>query len=112
MEILRQPRRLEIQPDVTICFAESPDKDIDITICQDVEKLNFGVTQASHVLGWINGKGLDHLYLDDKSQDVRTYFRLERGMLMTNCALKLFMVTTRADIAKSDCLFYFIEAES
>lgn len=112
MEILRQPRRLEIHSDATICFAASPDARKHITISQDVEKLNFGVTRPSHVLGWVYGKGLEHFHLDDRDQDVSTFFRLERGQLLTNCALKLFMVTTRADIAKSDCLFYFIEAET
>lgn len=112
MEILRQPRRLEINSEATICFGDSPDASRHITIFQDVEKLNFGVTQPSHVLGWVNGKGLDHFHLDDKDQEVSTFFRLERGQLLTNCALKLFMVTTRAEIAKSDCLFYFIKAES
>jgi hypothetical protein len=112
MEILHQPRRFEIHPDATICFADSPDASKDITIFQDVENLNFGVTQASHALGWVNGKGLKHFNLDDRNQDVSTYFRMERGQLLTNCALKLFMVTTRADIAKSDCLFYFIKAEN
>jgi hypothetical protein len=112
MEILHNPRRLEIHSDATICFADAPDPSKNITIFQDVEKLNFGVTQPSHVLGWINGKGLEHFHLDDSNQHVSTFFRLESGQLLTNCALKLFMVTTRADIAKSDCLFYFIEAQS
>ena len=112
MEILRRPRRLEIHSDTTICYADSPDPSKHITIFQGVETLNFGVTHASHVLGWVYGKGLEHFHLDDRNQDVSTFFRRERGQLLTNCALKLFMVTTRADIAKSDCLFYFIEAES
>jgi hypothetical protein len=112
MEILRQPRRLEIQADTTICFADTSDPTKNITIFQDVEALNFGVTEASHVLGWVNDKGLENFHLDDRNQHVSSFFRIERGQLLTNCPLKLFMVTTRADIAKSDCLFYFIKAES
>lgn len=111
MEVLRHPRRLEIKPESSIAFANSPETGVDVTICQDVEKLNFGVTQPSQILGWVNHKGLEYFQLDNQFQRIEDFFRLESGKLLTNQPLKLFMVTTRADIAKSDCLFYFVEAD-
>lgn len=111
LEVLHHPRRLEIRADATIGFSDSPDLSKHITILQDVEKLNFGVTEASQMLGWVeqNGRGLEHFQLDDPTQKVSRYFGLKNGQITTKQALKLFMVTTRADIAKSDCLFYFVE---
>ena len=36
---------------------------------------------------------------------------LDQGVLRTRQPLKLFMITGNADIAKSDCLFYAVQAD-
>lgn len=112
IEVLRRPRRLEIKATSTLTFANEINDDFDITICQDIEKLNFGLTQSSQQIGWLKQDMLNHLQLDIDTQPLAKFFRIEDGALLTNQPLKLFMVTTRADIAKSDCLFYFVEKDS
>ena len=108
VETLCHPRRLELKPGVNIAFAEQAVKNVHITMRQDIEKHNFGLTLPDQTLGWVGGMGLDNFQLDINSEKVSDYFRLEEGQLKAVTPLKLFMVTTRADIAKSDCLFYLV----
>ncbi|WP_051275371.1 succinylglutamate desuccinylase/aspartoacylase domain-containing protein [Aestuariibacter salexigens] len=114
VEVLCQPRRLEIRRDASINFAERPVFGSNITICQDVEKYNFGVTQPGQILGWVDHLRLSHFRLDEhcESESVGDYFNADFGELTVKTPLKLFMVTTRADIAKSDCLMYFVKADN
>ncbi|MDC0603498.1 succinylglutamate desuccinylase/aspartoacylase family protein [Aliiglaciecola sp.] len=110
VELLRQPKRLILKEKCTINYAESPSNDSHVTVRQDVEKLNFGITEAGFELGWINKGDLSQLNIDSSSEGVDAFFKLQNNILKTSCPLKFFMVTTRADIAKSDCLFYFVPA--
>lgn len=110
VDVLEHPRRFEVANDVSIGFAARQDNQQQVTMLQDIEKLNFGITKANQMLGWVNQEGLELFQLDDPKQDVGRYFYVDDGRLRTARALKLFMVTTRADIAKKDCLFYFVEA--
>jgi len=112
VDIIRQPRRLEIKPDVSIGYSDTPNPMQHITMRQDIEKLNFGVTAGNQLLGWINQGNLEQLRLDNEHYDIHDFFVLDQGNLMTRQALQLFMVTTRPDIAKSDCLFYFAIPET
>ncbi len=108
VELLKYPRRLELVATANLTFAEHQQKEYEVTMRQDIEHLNFGLTPANKVLGWVTGDDLSHFQLDQNKATISLFFRIENGQLMTNCPLKLFMVTTRADIAKADCLFYFV----
>jgi hypothetical protein len=108
IEQLRYPRRLELSLNANITFAEHQQHQCDVTMRQDLEHFNFGQTAANQLLGWVSGNDLSYFKLDQNKANIDDFFRIEQGKLLTNCPLKLFMVTTRADIAKSDCLFYFV----
>lgn len=110
MALLKHPRRLQIRPESSIGYGERLNPELDITICQDVERHNFGVTQPGDVLGYLSLDGLRHFCLDssETGKSVEDYFAIQNGQLKCKQPLRLFMVTTRADIAKSDCLFYFV----
>ena len=108
MELLDHPRRLEIKSEVTIDYAESLSQGSNVTIRQDVEKHNFGITLPEQQLGWLDTGGLEHFVLDNPAFSVADYFECKEGQLYVKQPTKLFMVTTRTDIAKSDCLFYFV----
>lgn len=112
IELLKQPRRLLINSRSSISYGEKENLTTDITICQDVEQHNFGVTTPDQVLGYMADDGLKHFTLGQSIQDttVEDFFVVKDGQLRCKHPLKLFMVTTRADIAKSDCLFYFVPA--
>ncbi len=114
IEQLHNPRRLELNPSGSIAYAQLPVKGASLTMRQDIERLNFGTTKANQLLGWLPDNNLDTLQLDNADFNVSDYFVVESSdqegyQLKTKCTLTLFMVTTRADIASSDCLFYFIK---
>lgn len=109
IEVLRYPRRLELCPGTTLNFAEQQDQNSQVTLNQDVEKHNFGITQPSDVLGWTDDQMLTCFQLDKRDIPASDYFHVENGQIKTRYPLKLFMVTTKPEIAKTDCLFYFVQ---
>ena len=113
IEILQHPRRLEIHKQATLAFAERPVFGASITIRQDIEQRNFGTTQPGDILGWVDHEKLEHFRLGghQAGELVEHYFSADNNQLTVTKPLKFFMVTTRSDIAKSDCLLYFIESD-
>lgn len=111
VEQLRFPRRLELASQRDIAYAESAQPDKDVTLRKDIEKYNFGETPQDTCLGWVKHNSLEALTLDRHTQPLEHYFYLSGQCLMTKQPLRLFMVTTNAQIAKSDCLFYLVDNE-
>ena len=108
--IFRHPLRLELSPHSRIDFADRPLHDRDITVRMDIEKFNFAPVDDDEMLGWLDADGLAHLMIgsDYHPHEVDEFFRVEEGKLFPACHMRLFMATTRPDIAASDCLFYFV----
>ena len=108
--LFRHPLRLELAPHSRIDFAERPLHDRDITVRPDIERFNFAPVERHNMLGWLGSEGLAHLRIgsDETPHDVEEFFRVEDGRLLPNQDMRLFMATTRPDIAASDCLFYFV----
>ena len=59
-------------------------------------------------------RGLDSLRLvrPGVAVPVSRYLAVRTGRLLTVRPLRAFMITTRVDIAHSDCLFYLADAEA
>ena len=110
VSLFRHPLRLEILPHSRIEYAERPLHDRDVTMRQDIERFNFVPLGASDMLGWVDQHGLSHLRIgsDYQPHEVQEFFRIKDGILFPQCGMRLFMATTRPDIAASDCLFYFV----
>jgi len=108
--LFRHPLRLELAPQSRIDYAERPLHDRDITVRSDIEHFNFAPVDASEPLGWLDMDGLEHLQIgsDTHPHAVDEFFRVEEGVLYPRRHMRLFMATTRPDIAASDCLFYFV----
>lgn len=113
INIYTHPLRLEIKDDVSICYAEKPDKNHDITLASDIEKHNFGLTPEEDFLGWTGPKGLDYFKaVDDEGRDIKhELFTVRDNKLFTAQTLRMFMVTPRPEIASKDCLFYLVKAD-
>jgi predicted deacylase len=109
LELLVNPRRLELMPSSTITYSTEAQKKFDITLRQDIERFNFKRAEKGTQLGWINQQGLSHFRLDKDHISVGHFFEVIGGRLLTKKTLTLFMVTSRTDIAKSDCVLYFAE---
>lgn len=110
LDVLRHPRRLELEGGSRVAYADGPLPAVTLTLDQSIEEHNFGVTPAGHSLGWLPDAHWPALQMtsSDTRHRLEDYFAVENGQLVTRQALRLFMVTTRPDIALSDCLFYFV----
>jgi hypothetical protein len=111
LELLRDPIRLELNPGIALAYAEQPGCGYPVVLRPDIEQLNFGVVQPDVPLGWVNGELRSLFWAQDASGRcaVSRLLRVEAGRLFPAAPLKLFMITTNATIARSDCLFYAIE---
>lgn len=108
--LFRHPLRLELSPHSRLDYADRALHDRDITVRIDIENFNFAPVETSQMLGWLDDDGLSHLRIGSDVADVpvEKYFRVDGGKLYPAEHMRLFMATTRPDIAASDCLFYFV----
>jgi hypothetical protein len=108
--IFRHPLRLELSPHSRIDYADRSLHDRDITVRADIEQFNFVPIEPDQMLAWLDEDGLQHLHIgsDYHPHAVAEFFRVEEGKLFPARHMRLFMATTRPDIAASDCLFYFV----
>ncbi|MGB5054881.1 MAG: hypothetical protein WBO24_10855, partial [Nitrospirales bacterium] len=72
--------------------------------------LNFGLWSPQETLGWVGTRGLDVLWAKNaRGQNVsKAIFSVHNGELRLAHPSRLMMVTTNAEIAQSDCLFYIL----
>lgn len=113
LELLRNPIRLELNPGIELTYAEQADPAFPVVLRPDIEQLNFGVVQPDVPLGWVNGELRSLFWAQDANGRcaVGRLLRVEAGRLFPAAPLKLFMITTNAAIARSDCLLYAIEQD-
>ena len=111
LEISRHPMRLELRRPAQVRFAEHPLPDCELTVRVDIEKFNTTPLGAVDRIGWLQADALDRLRVTSNAAHphrVEDFFRVEGGQLYPRQAMRLFMATTRPDVASSDCLFYFV----
>lgn len=111
LELLRDPIRLELNPNVTLTYSEAPCSTYDITLKPDIEHHNFGTVSPDTLLGWAGGpeRSLFSALDAGGSCAVTQLVRIVDGQLFPAQHLKLFMITNNAAIAESDCLFYAVD---
>lgn len=110
LEILKDPIRLELAPGVTLAYDDKPRAGHDITLRPDIEHHNFGTVTPDTPLGWVSGD-LRRLFRANDALGrcaIGALVRAEQGVLYPARDLKLFMITTNALIAQTDCLFYAV----
>jgi hypothetical protein len=110
IEQLRDPVRLELRDGVSLTYADVPSMEHDITLCTDIEHHNFGTVAPTVLLGWTGGEPTRLFRAVDAGGAcaVARLVTVEAGQLRPAQALKLFMITSNAAIAESDCLFYAV----
>ncbi len=110
IDVLPHPVRVELVPGARLAYGTGPGAGADLTLRDDIESCNFETVRASETLGWPGPRGLDVLRLSEGVAVMRPeqFFALRDGRVVTARPLALFMATTDADIARSDCLFYVV----
>ncbi len=110
IEVLHNPVRLEFTEQLHFSYAASPRSGDQLTLRVDIEHFNFGVVTPDTVLGWCNGEAAAQMRIRNAGADVplAEWFSTDGGELRPVRPLKLFMITARPDIARSDCLLYAV----
>ena len=108
MDVYRRPIRLELAASTIIAFGDEPVAGAHITVPKDVEKFNYGVVEPNTLLARLGEDGRDVLHASSATGDsvLSDYFSVRDNGLYPKRPLKLFMVTSNATIAISDCLLY------
>ncbi|WP_199610474.1 M14 family metallopeptidase [Flocculibacter collagenilyticus] len=109
---LEDPIRLELVADTKLAYADSPCPNADLTLPRDIDSYNFGLLEPHQRLGWVGKRGKDIFKATNADGDdcFAALFTLRDNQLYPAQALHVFMITTRADIALSDCLLYAVVA--
>lgn len=114
MSVLRDPIRVELRQGARIAYGPEPVEDVDLTLCADLERHNFGLLNTGELLGWLGPAGPDALVARDADGRDRTseLFEAHEGCLRVARPLEPLMVTTNLRVAMSDCLFYVVFPET
>lgn len=112
LEFFHNPIRMELQESSDIAFGEHSLMTDGVTLLPGIENYNFGFVEADTLLGFVSGGLADNLSAQrtDGSECLTDFFLLRNEELYPTRKLKLFMVTTNPEIARKDCLFYFVPA--
>ncbi len=108
IDLYHHPVRLELSRDAAIAYAQHYVLGTDLTIPPDLDRYNFELVEAGTVIGWVGQDRRSVMRVRNAAgEDVfEQYFHITGNQLLTRRALKLFMITTRPEIAVSDCLLY------
>jgi hypothetical protein len=106
--VLETPVRVCLRRGARLAVADAPVDGADLTLARDVDRHNFQTLAAGTVVGWL-GRGaawpieaIDH---DGRDRSLEM-FAARDGLLHVREPLIPVMLTTHAEIAAADCLFY------
>jgi succinylglutamate desuccinylase len=111
VRVLTNPVRVRVRPGTQIRYGSGPDPEVDLVVARDVDRHNFETLAPGTPFGWsASGWPIEACGADgrDVSADL---FALEGGALCARRPLVPIMMTTNAEIAASDCLFYVVDEE-
>ncbi|WP_339856190.1 succinylglutamate desuccinylase/aspartoacylase domain-containing protein [Pseudohongiella acticola] len=112
MDYFHHPLRLELLPGALIGYGRELPKELGVTLYPDLEQLNFNYVEPGTELGGIKGELTEVLQAksSDDTERLLHFFYVDRGRLYARVRMKFFMVTNNPEIARTDCLLYFVPA--
>ena len=112
MDYFHHPLRLELLPGVAVDYGHEALLVRGVTLLPDLEQLNFNQVEAGTRLGVITGELADVLQARTSQGENRLlhFFGADSDYLVTRVRMKFFMVTNNPEIARTDCLLYFVPA--
>lgn len=115
LDFYHNPIRLELcdKEEARLSYGDRPTEAGGLTLLRDIEKYNFKAVTPDDCLGFISLEDIQELTARNAAGEDKLlrYFCSRHGCLYPTTTLKLFMITGNADIARSDCLFYFVELQ-
>jgi hypothetical protein len=108
IELYFNPVRIELNLATSLEFNEGAVPGADITLKPDIEHLNFGLVTPQTLLGWVGEGAMEKLAAFDANREnhFKQFYREDNGGLYPNSNQKMFMITSKPEIAISDCLWY------
>ncbi len=112
MDYFHHPLRLELVTGAAVDYGHEVLLVRGVTLSPDLEQLNFNAVAAGTRLGVVTGELAEVLQATTSEGDNRLlhFFCLEDDYLVTRVRMKFFMVTNNPEIARTDCLLYFVPA--
>ncbi|KKO12596.1 succinylglutamate desuccinylase/aspartoacylase domain-containing protein [Pseudohongiella sp.] len=112
MDYFHHPLRLELLPGASVDFGNEALLVRGVTLLPDLEQLNFNHVEPDTRLGYITGELTDVLQARTSAGENRLqhFFHVDDGCLLARVRMKFFMVTNNPEIARTDCLLYFVPA--
>ncbi|MEX0738637.1 MAG: hypothetical protein WD071_04795 [Pseudohongiella sp.] len=112
MDYFYHPLRLELLPGASIDYGNEALLVPGVSVFPDLEQLNFNYVEPGSKIAWLTGELTNVLQARTSQGDDRLpdFFCAEGGCLVTRVRMKFFMVTNSPEIARSDCLLYFVPA--
>jgi hypothetical protein len=114
MEFFRNPLRLELQQGAAISYGMHALPIKGVNLLPDVEHLNFNFVEPGTPLGFVTGEVDTVLRARSNTGEdtVLQYFLVQDNQLLTRQRMKFFMVTNNPEIARTDCLLYFVPVQT
>lgn len=112
MDILMEPVRIELKSGVSLSYASTVNTEFDVTLLDDLDRLNFTKVDDNIALGWVNRGGLSNFIIRHFQRELRVddWLRVNNNELYFVSPTQPFMITTNPVIAIDDCLFYSVKA--
>jgi hypothetical protein len=113
LDLLVEPIRVCVASGVDLAFGDDPQAGARLTVSADIDRHNFELLPEGSTIGWIESDApwpLD-ARRPDGSECSRELFAIRDGVLSTRREFIPIMMTTRPEIALSDCLFYAAREE-
>jgi hypothetical protein len=110
--LLEAPVRICVRPGIELAFGERAHPSVPLTISRDIDRHNFERLPPGSAIGWVRDD-VDwpiEAVGADGDESSRALFEVDGGVLRTRREFIPIMMTTNEVIAKSDCLFYAVQA--
>lgn len=106
--VIERPLRIRLAAGMTVAYAATPVEGRSLTLRPDIDRFNTSILDPGEPIGWSAGSALFDISGRDGPESGHDLFESRGGRLYARTPLRLFMATTDAGIAASDCLFYAV----
>lgn len=112
LTIRDNPIRVKLKPNKRLDYYESYIENFDLVMPDDADKYNSMAIEKDAFIAWVGPSGLDVFECVNLSrgETLSDYFYVAQNHLRAKRNLRLYMVTTKLEIALTDCLFYLLKS--